>query len=199
MRVFNLPRSFRKLICIFWLPLPPLTWQPARMFGRFVARDFSERGGANPARQAVLWHKILVREGQSSRFMDFCSLFEDALNPSEIVRLDPSNLSSEALESILSFHSRAHVTAIRASSSFYLPLFPSGSASPNFRRALGFLDYETMHLVILLFGNLWRWSVFCSPRCLCFSAPRTPNLNTSFYVPISVVPMLSSHSIGRHG
>lgn len=177
-KCLSLPRSFPKIICFALLGVPPLNWQQARMFARFIQRIFEGEGKLHPAASCFLWDRLLCHEFLFCWFSEFSFLFEGAIPVDEVVDLNPLLLSVDRLDAILRVENNSLLSGLRQSASFFfLEIFPSGVASPNFRRTLGSLDYEDARLFVLFLGNSWRWSVFRTPRRACFCDGPRPFLN----------------------
>lgn len=189
-KCLSLPRSFPKIICFALLGVPPLNWQQARMFARFIQRIFEGEGKLHPAASCFLWDRLLCHEFLFCWFSEFSFLFEGAIPVDEVVDLNPLLLSVDRLDAILRVENNSLLSGLRQSASFFfLEIFPSGVASPNFRRTLGSLDYEDARLFVLFLGNSWRWSVFRTPRRACFFCSLSLSSPHFFQCPSFPCPM----------
>lgn len=187
-RCFCLPTGFPKIVCDVLLALPPFKWQQLRILKRFFARVTS---GDNPAGNFFLFDRECCRFSDFPWFLEFCKILHPFVPVQESVLLSPEDVSDQLLDSVLLKIREQRILSLQNSScSFLLSWFPAAAASQNFRRVLAEENFEFTRVVILFLGNMWRWSLFLSPRRLCFycnnslssdhffSCPSFPNPNS---------------------
>lgn len=171
---FNLPQGFPKVIGTMLLGLPPLPWQQLRSFQNMAARviepvKYSTRETVNPVKFALAIDRKLLRSATESWNLEMCAIVGDYADDDDLIALSPLTAFDTHGDLILRKARNQRVNRVESltGSSFSLAIFPEAVASPNFRRSLGQLPHEGARMVILFFGDMWRWSVLEHPRRKC--------------------------------